>query len=74
MPCSSVGRHTPSTTGNKGVSLYVSDVDHYNIIRNLVDSIFNILSIFTHQWKIQTYSTKDFSSKGVLRQGMTCPD
>lgn len=60
MPCSPVGRNTPSTMGNKGVSLYVSDADYYVVIRNLVDSIFSILSIFTHQWKIQIYSQRIF--------------
>jgi hypothetical protein len=41
--------------GNKDASSFVCDVDHCVIIKKLVDSIFSIVPVFIHRWKIQIY-------------------
>jgi hypothetical protein len=38
----------------ESVSSY-GDIDDGSIIRNFLDSFFNIFLVFTHQWEIQTY-------------------
>jgi hypothetical protein len=40
---------------NEPTSSSVSDADGYVIIKDLIDSIFNILTVFIRRWEIQTY-------------------
>jgi hypothetical protein len=56
---------------NEGVSSLVSGVDSY-IIRKLLDSIFNILSVFVRWWGFQTYLKPDVASESLPEQGLLC--
>jgi hypothetical protein len=42
----------------------LSDVDRYVIIRNILNFIFNILSLFIRRWEIQTYVHRTFHPQG----------
>jgi hypothetical protein len=46
--------------GNMYGSWEAGDVDHYVIIRKLLDYIFNVLPVFIRRWEVQTYLQKNF--------------
>jgi hypothetical protein len=51
------------------VSSSVSDVDRYVIVMKLLDSIFNMLSVFIRRWEIRSYFHK-FSFVSLWPQGI----
>jgi hypothetical protein len=52
---------------NEHTSLSVSDVDR-DVIRKLLDSIFNILPVFTLRWKTQTFLHSEFLAQVCLHK------
>jgi hypothetical protein len=60
---------TPSTIASR-VCCHFNGIGHYGIVRNILDSVFNVCPVLILWWEIQTFWTQDFSFIRLPTQGM----